>query len=100
MTSLLSACLVLVLSARWSAAADRVGPPGERMRGGGPGEGGLEDGDLLALGRAPGLAGEHRGDQAEQPVAAEEQRGADPAERGEQGGGDQRGEAGDDGGEL
>src|SRR3954464_8249814 len=80
MTSLLWACLVRVLPARGSAAADRLGSPGEGMRCGGAGEGALEDGDLLALGRAPGLAGQHRGDQAEQAVADEKQRGADPAE--------------------
>src|SRR3954452_21274005 len=100
MRLLLSACPVPVSSARGSAAADRRGSPGEGVRGGGSGEGALEDGDLLALGRAPGLAGQHRGDQAEQPVSAEQKRGADPAELGEQGGSDQRREAGDDGGEL
>ena len=60
----------------------------------------LEGGDLVALGAAPGLAGHEGGDQAEQAVGGEQQGRADPADAREQRGGDERGEAGDDGGEL
>src|SRR3954470_4472191 len=47
-----------------------------------PGDGALEQRDLLALRRAPGLAGYQRGEQPQQAVAAEQQRRADPAGRG------------------
>ena len=61
---------------------------------------GFEGGDLGALGAAPGLAGHQGGDEAEQAVGGEQQGRADPADARVQRGGDERGEAGDDGGEL
>src|SRR3954452_619872 len=60
----------------------------------------FDGGDRGPLGRAPGLAGEHGGGEPEESITAEHQRRADPADAGVQGGGDQRGEPGDDGGEL
>ena len=64
---------------------------------------GLSGGGLvgqLPLARPPGLAGDQGGDQADRGVEAEQQGRADPAERDEQQGGDERGEPGDHGGEL
>src|SRR4051794_10456235 len=60
----------------------------------------LQSRDLLALRPAPRLRGGQGGDQAQQPVANEEQRRADPPEAGVQRGGHQWGEPGDDGRQL
>src|SRR5690242_1269951 len=46
--------------------------------------------DLVALAVAPGLGGDQRGDQAEQAVAGEQQRGPDPAVAAVQCGGEKR----------
>ena len=82
------------VSSRWSTrcAAGRLGAL--RL------DGTLEGLDLVALGLAPGLAGHQGGEQAEQPVGAEEDRRADPAGADVERGRDQRGEAGDDRGHL
>src|SRR4051794_41872904 len=75
MTSLLSACLVRVLSARGGAGADRLGSPGGGVGGGGGGGGGLGGGEPLAAGPGPGLRGQHRGGEGGQAGGAEESAG-------------------------